>query len=320
MQERAYALLKAMIGDGRVRPGETLLEAQVARAFGVSRSPARHALHALAADKLLRPRAGRGFVVAGRASPTDGGPAVLEQSPLDPAPRGERVYAQVERDLCTAVLAHSVRITEDRLAASFGVSRTVARDVLSRMHSQGLIGKRRDGGWIAPRITPARVRDLYEMRWLLEPEALAHSAPLIPRQRLLQAGANLQAALADIEHADSALLAGLETELHIELLARCPNPVLMRALGHTHLLLSSNQSMFDLTLGVERTVARNALREHLGVVECLLAEDRIGASERLAAHLKASCGIWLRRFETVSSMALLEPPPYLSPIPDPPHD
>ena len=41
MQERAYRLLRQMIGDGRVRPGERLQEVQVARAFGVSRSPAR---------------------------------------------------------------------------------------------------------------------------------------------------------------------------------------------------------------------------------------------------------------------------------------
>ena len=47
IQDRAYARLKAMIDEGRLLAGERLLEAQVAKAFGISRSPARHALRLL---------------------------------------------------------------------------------------------------------------------------------------------------------------------------------------------------------------------------------------------------------------------------------
>lgn len=315
MQDRVYALLGQMMHDGRIKPGERLLEVQVARAFGISRSPARHALHALVEDKLLRPGAGRGFIVAGRsAGVTAGRVAILEQSRLAPVARGERIFGEVERELCAAVLSSTVRITEERLADHFSVSRTVARDVLSRMHSLGLIGKGRNGGWMAERITPARIRDLYEMRSLLEPQALIHSAPLVPRERLTKARSDLQHAMKHIKTADSALLARLEADLHIDLLANCPNQVLMRALDHTHLLLGSNQSMFDLHLGIEPVVAGNALGEHLAVVDRLLISDWAGAAEQLCAHLNVSCGVWLRRFDTVSAMAMPKLAPYLIPI------
>ena len=248
----------------------------------------------------------------------------LEQSLLAPVARGERVYSEVERDLCSAVLSHTVRITEERLAEHFSVSRTVARDVLSRMHSLGLIGKGRNGGWMAERITPARIKDLYEMRWLLEPQALVQSAPLVPMERLTKARDDLRQAIKHIKLADSALLARLETDLHVDLLAQCPNQLLMRALDHTmdhtHLLLGSNQSMFDLHLGVEPAVAKTALDEHLAMIDRLLVADWSGAATQLCAHLKVSCGVWLRRFDTVSAMAMPVLPPYLTPIEGPAAD
>lgn len=315
MQRRAYVLLKEMMQDGRVRPGEKLLEVQVARAFGISRSPARHALQALVADKLLRPSSGRGYVVAGRSNRLAPGQfATLEQSQLAPVARGDRVYSEVERDLCSAVLSNTVRITEERLAEHFRVSRTVARDVLSRMHSLGLIGKGRNGGWMAERVTTARIKDLYEMRWLLEPLALVQSAPLVSRDRLTKARDDLRHAIKHIKRADSALLARMETDLHVDLLALCPNQVLLRALDHTHLLLGSNQSMFDLHLGVEPAIAKTALYQHLAVIDHLLASDWSGAADHLCAHLKASCGVWLRRFDTVSAMTMPALPRYLTPL------
>ena len=312
MQQRAYHLLKEMIRDGRVRPGEKLLEVQVARAFGVSRSPARHALQALCADKLLRPAPGRGYVVPGHAANEEPGRlARLEEIKLSPAPRWERVYGEVERDVCTHVLYSSLRITEERLAEHFGVSRTVARDVLARMHSVGLLTKDRSGRWIAEQVTPRRIRDLYEMRWLLEPEALAQSAPHVPRATLERARIALQRALAHPDQADSAALARLENDLHVDLLAACPNQTLLRTLGHTHLLLVSNQYIFDLYAGLEREGVQTALRDHLAVVELLLRDDVPGAAALLREHLQVSCGVWLERFHTVSGLATPPVPAYL---------
>jgi DNA-binding GntR family transcriptional regulator len=313
MQERAYRLLKRMIDDGRVRPGERLLEVQVARAFGVSRSPARHALQALAADRLVRPAPGRGYVVGGPSRGADAGRlANLEEMRLAPAPRWERVYGEVERDVCTHVLYRSLRITEERLAEHFGVSRTVARDVLTRLFAIGLVSKDRAGHWRAERVTPRRIRDLYEMRWLLEPQALVQSAPNVPRTALERIRDALKKALATRAHIDSAVLARIENDLHVELLAQCPNGLLLRTLEHTHLLLVSNQYIFDLYLGIDRKSMQAALREHLAVVDLVLQDDVAGAAALLRDHLQVSCGVWLERFDAVAGRAMPAVPRYLS--------
>lgn len=314
MQDRVYALLKERIADGRVQPGEKLLEVQVAKAFGVSRSPARHALQALSSERLIKPADGRGYVVAGRAlSDASGQLATLEEIPLAPAPRWERVYAKVEQELCTRVLFRSVRITEERLAEHFGVSRTVARDVLGRMHGVGLVSKDRMGRWIGEQVTMSRIRDLYEMRWLLEPQALLQSAPLVPRERVAGARDAIKRTLADLPRTDSPELDRLENDLHVDLLAKCPNEEILRALGHTHLLLVSNRYMFDNYLGIPPEI-ESSLREHLDVVERLLRKDWARAAAALCEHLKRSCGHWQRRFETISALKQPQLPPYISPI------
>ena len=312
MQQRAYRLLRQMIADGRVRPGERLQEVQVARAFGVSRSPARHALQALVADRLLRPAPGRGYVVAGPARGADAGRlAQLEEVPLAPEPRSERIYRDVERHVCMHVLFRPLRITEERLAEHFGVSRTVARDVLGRLYAIGLVTKSRAGHWRADRVTPRRIRDLYEMRWLLEPQALVQSAPHIPRPALDRIRDSLKKALADFVRTDSATLARLENDLHVEFLSHCPNELLLRTLQHTHLLLVSNQYIFDQYLGIDRKTMLAAMREHLAVVELVRKSDFDGAAALLREHLEVSCGVWLERLAAVSSRKIPDLPPYL---------
>ena len=150
MRRRVHAMLKSMIADGRIQPGERLLEVKVADAFNVSRSPARATLQALCRERLVRKAQGRGYLVSGSArAESVGRLATLDTVSIHPAPLWEHVYAEVELHLATHILFRSVRLTEEKLAEHYGVSRTVARDVLARMQSVGLVGKDRMGRWIA---------------------------------------------------------------------------------------------------------------------------------------------------------------------------
>ena len=117
IQSRVYVMLRDMIDDGRIAPGERLLEARVAKSFGISRSPARGALAALCNDKLLVESEGRGYCVAGQPEPgLQGRSATLDPIALTAMPQWARMYRAVERELCTRVLFGTVRITEEALA------------------------------------------------------------------------------------------------------------------------------------------------------------------------------------------------------------
>jgi DNA-binding GntR family transcriptional regulator len=321
IQRRVYLLLRDMIEDGRIMPGEKLLEAQVAKSFGISRSPARIALAALCAEKRVVEGEGRGYRVAGKpargpgASGPAGRSATLAKLELTSTPQWERMYTAVERELCTRVLFGSVRITEEALAQQFNVSRTVARDVMARMHSVGALSKDRIGHWRAERVTAERISHLFEMRRLLEPTALVQAAPFISREQLEGVRGKL---IGEIERRapERPEMDTAETDLHINLLARCPNREITHALARTHVLFVPTRYLSDPYLRIPNTLIDDALVEHLQVIDALLAGDVAGAARALAAHLEEADARWMLRFDIVSRMTQPDLPGYLSAIGD----
>lgn len=314
MQQRAYLLLKDMIEQGRIRPGEKLLEVQVARSFGISRSPARHALQTLCKEGMLLDAVGRGYQVSGRAKTgAKGRTASLEDIRITPSHQWERMYKEVEQELCIRILFGSVRITEERLADHFGVSRTVARDVLARMHSVGLVSKDKLGHWHAMRVTPTHIKHLFELRCLLEPEALRQSAPFVTRERLERALQDIEQTLAHYP-ARNADIDRAETDLHVDLLSHCPNREILNALSRTHLLFAPTRYLSDPYLSVPDDNLRSAFEEHQRVIELLLAGKVAKAVSTLHDHIRYADVRWLQRFEVTVSMTQSPLPPYLSAV------
>jgi DNA-binding GntR family transcriptional regulator len=60
---RAYASVRSWIVEGRLRPGERLIEARIAEELNLSRTPVREAVRMLAADGLVVTERNRGAVV-----------------------------------------------------------------------------------------------------------------------------------------------------------------------------------------------------------------------------------------------------------------
>jgi DNA-binding GntR family transcriptional regulator len=316
MQQNTFLLLKGMIEQGRIRPGEKLLEVQVAKAFGISRSPARHALRALCDARMVREADGRGFQVAGRPKASDIGQiASLEKMQILPLPQWERIYKKVEQELCIRVLLGSVRIVEASLAEYFGVSRTVARDVLARMHSVGMVGKDGVGRWVAKRISADTIRDLFELRCILEPEALLRAAPLVPEAELELMHANIARAIAN-GAVEMGAVGQLETELHITLLAYCRNREIINSLAKTHLLFVPSLYLLDSTLSVPRNPMNEALQEHLEILEALHRGNDRKAAELLRDHLGEATNRWLRRFEVFAKTDQSLMPSYMTSLKD----
>jgi DNA-binding GntR family transcriptional regulator len=314
IQHRTYRLLREMIEDGRIAPGEKLLEAQVAKSFCISRSPARIALAALCADRIIVESEGRGYRVAGQASGARAGrTAVLDRMEITSAPQWQRMYAELERELCTRVLFGSVRITEEGLAQHFEVSRTVARGVMARMHSVGALSKDRNGHWIAEQVTRERIGHLFEMRRLLEPAALMQAAPHAPRDFLEAVRARLVDAV-HAKHRGGAEMDTAETDLHIDLLAHCPNKEIVFALARTHVLFVPTRYLGDPYLQIPDQLISDAFTEHLQIVDQVLAGQPERAAQLLQAHIREADTRWMLRFEIIRRMKQPDLPPYLAPL------
>lgn len=307
LHEQATAVLAQRIATGEIAADAPLSETKVAAMLNISRAPARQALAALEERGLVRKAEGRGYVVCGTAGAGAANAAAL---PLV-APRAswQRIYAEVEAELAARISFGSWRIIEADLARHYRVSRTVARDVLSRLQQRGIVDKDDRSHWFAPSLTPQRVRDLYELRAILEPAALTRAAHHAPGELIRKMLAEIEAALAAPETVDGALLDHLEHDLHVTLLGHCANQALMNAIRAPQSLLVAHSFLYRWSPRLY--AVEPFLPEHRRILVSLVAGDTAAAAEVLRQHLLASSERASARVDAVNREGHCEPSAYL---------
>ena len=90
----------------------------------------------------------------------------------------DRIYAQLRQRLQRTPLGPDDRLLDLEVAAAYGTSRMPARDALLRLANEGyLVGTTR--GFVVPVLSLDDVREIFEVRRLLEPAAIASVAKQI---------------------------------------------------------------------------------------------------------------------------------------------
>lgn len=319
LSQQIGARLRAMIAAGEIHPGERLVELKLAASLGVSRSPVRQALNQLATEGLVELNSRRGFIVAGQRGAEVGVAAevvALSDFELAQKRQWERIYHEVEQTVLIEMLHGSIKLNELRLAEHFGVSRSVTRDVLARMNGVGLISKNRSGQWIAEKITPKKVRDLYELRRLLEPAALMHAAAVLAPDQVRSSRKRVESLL-QATSVESGSFDRVEHDLHIDIIGRCPNRDIVDALSRTHVLFAPTRYLLDPVLSIPLDSIEDALKEHLRILRLLEERDPAGAAAELSEHIQGAVERWLMRFDAGLSAKRSALPDYLSVIDSP---
>lgn len=313
---RAFDILVTRIVDGSLPPGTRLLESHIASDFGISRAPARQALRQLEAAGLVTRSDGHGYIVRGSieaASAFQPSPLqTVEPIRLTSAASWERIYSEVETGIVARTSYAGWRVIEAELAKYYDVSRTVARDVIARLHQRGIIRKDGKSRWYAPALTPDYVAELYEMRWVLEPVALVNAMPGVPPGFVVSMRRHLEQALARAEELDGVALDELEAEMHVRLLGYCGNRTLMEALRLYQSLLIAHSFLYGRAPHLYPV--EPFLPEHLTVVERLEAGHIAEAAKALEDHLRISLDRAVARIEVVARDFKPDPLPYLEPL------
>lgn len=318
LYERAFRILAGQIAEGAIPAGTRLNESLVAAQFGISRAPARRALKELERQGRLAKAQGRGYVVRDAPSTAPLGADAGSGLHVDPAggdsrlvslSSWERIYGEVENEIIARISFATWRVNEAELARFYGVSRTVARDVLGRLQQRGVIRKDERSRWYAPALTPEHVGELYELRAILEPVALKKAAPRLPAGLATRLRVNLEAAIAEADTIGGATLDRLEEELHVELLGHCGNRTLMQAITLQQSLLIAHRFLYRWT---PRLFEREPfLPEHLDIVTHLETGRIDAAAAALDEHLRISHVRAIARVDAVVSQARPDELPYL---------
>jgi DNA-binding GntR family transcriptional regulator len=309
--------LQANIGNGNLPPGTRLLVSAVADRLRVSRPPVKRALDLLAAEGWIAPLSVQGYVVGTQDNQKDAVRTNLHGLSLELPPElgrnqgqasWERIFAAVEAGIMNCIPFGTFQISEAGIGDYFDVSRTVVRDVLSRMDARGLISKDRSSHWIAGPFSARMLEDAHEVRRLLEPGAVAAAQPFLDVVVLRRARAAVDAVLTGAVSLSATTLEQIEVDLHVTALRTQRNKQLALAVQLAQISLVINR-LFDNYIGIHEK--DDMLREHALVFDHLLLGDGPGAAAALRHHLDADHERARARLKVLSVFDAAEIAPYL---------
>jgi DNA-binding GntR family transcriptional regulator len=307
--------LRANIASGRLPPGLVLLEGPIAAMMKTSRAPVQAALRILEEEDLVHRFDGRGFLVGGaggghapvRREVAELGLRISDEIDSALKNRGlwEQVYEEVEAAVAACLIFGDFRIIESELGDYYGVSRTVVRDVLGRLHERGLIAKTSSSHWVTSALTAQTVRERFQLRQLLEPEAIRLAVELIDYDRIgrvLRREREAESAMSWID---------LDSLLMDHCIARAPNVQLIDLIRQNRLpLAAAARALTKLGLPKDEVAAG----EYLTLFDLIAGRAIEAAAIYWRNHLTVLAEKNLARLKIVA--VIPDPPagpPYLTP-------
>ncbi|NGN67029.1 GntR family transcriptional regulator [Streptomyces sp. A7024] len=190
--------------------------------------------------------------------------------------RTQYVLEAVKRAILTGRLMPGQALVETELAAQFGVSKTPVREALKTLAGTGLVVMSQYKGATVRMVDAQMAHEVYDVRLLLEPEALRRS---IARGDGFDeaAGALRRAATAD----DAAERSLANREFHRALYLPCGNPLLGRMLDEVR----DQAALVSAVAWAAQPSWEKEAAEHQEILRLALAGDADGAAGALHAHI-----------------------------------
>ncbi|MFD7336010.1 GntR family transcriptional regulator [Streptomyces violascens] len=196
--------------------------------------------------------------------------------------RTQFVLDAIRHAILTGALSPGQALVEAELAAQFGVSKTPVREALKTLAGTGLVVMSQYKGVAVRRVDAGMAREVYDVRLLLEPEAVRRTvAREVPPQAAEEA---LDRADRAEDGAERALA---NREFHRALYLPCGNPLLTRVLDEVRdqaALVSA--AAWSAQPSWEREAA-----EHREILRLALDGNADGAARALHDHI----GSFIRR-------------------------
>lgn len=209
--------------------------------------------------------------------------------PIVDLPRVEatdRLSEQVYQTLLEAILGGSLVpgevVSELSLASSLGVSRTPVHDALVQLAKDGLICQNPKRRPAVARFSADDIREVFEMRRLLEGEAAAQAAPRIDRPSLQELRATArQLEQRWTEPGGVERWADFDENFHGTIAKASGNSRLEREILRYRRL---HRGLNKTHTGLE--ILRQALLEHFGILDALDHRDSAAARTAMESHIR----------------------------------
>lgn len=191
-------------------------------------------------------------------------------------------YRTLRTRILSRRLPPGTPLIELQVAAELRMSRTPVREAIRRLAQEGLVDHWPSKGAFVRDIPLRRIREIFEIRLLIEPHVTARAAGRIARDRLQGVVTALRIALSSTDTSpDEYHRAG--DELHRLILRSAGNEAMEQWIEQFRTEID-RACYFAMR---QAGVAQRFAAQHLAVAECLLDGDPAGAARAMAAHIEA---------------------------------
>jgi DNA-binding GntR family transcriptional regulator len=194
----------------------------------------------------------------------------------------KQVFESLKESILTQVLLGGTALIESQLAEEFGISKTPVREALQKLAQAGLVDMVHARGASVHTLSEREARDIFELRVLLEPQALLEGAKFFQASDLTDIERILRDAARAIKRKDTTTLSRLNIEFHRSLYSKSQNQILVAWLES----LNDRRRLLSLRGWARDDRSLEELHEHQGVLEALKAGNPKLASTRLRDHIK----------------------------------
>lgn len=266
------------IRDLGLSPGTRLSTTDLARSFGVSRSPVAAALDLLAEKGVVTPAGGRGMAVARDIT----GESITDLLPSSPA---EALYQQIMRDRAAGLLPQEV--SEAELLPRYGESRGLIRKLLMRFAAEGLARRLPGHGWrfVDSLETDADYAASYEFRIIVECAALqtpGFSADPEQIRQIRRAHELVREAPPNSVGSDEWFR--VNANFHETIASWSGNRFLHEAIQRQNNLRRMQETVYYQVLGPDRL--QQSCNEHIAILDAIEAGKIDWAAALLRQHLR----------------------------------
>ncbi|WP_315835329.1 GntR family transcriptional regulator [Bradyrhizobium prioriisuperbiae] len=152
----------------------------------------------------------------------------------DSATLASQVYERIKRDIVTHRLRPGERVSESALAASHKTSKAPVRVALARLQQEHLIVQAAPKTQIVAPLTLKGVRDIFDLRNLLEPEAVRLATGRVSLTRLRELNEACAKPIRAGNADDEFRLLAANRAFHLELASASGNDLLADWIGRLH--------------------------------------------------------------------------------------
>ena len=196
----------------------------------------------------------------------------------------EKVILGLRTAITTGALPAGAQIRQEEIATQYAVSRMPVREAFRQLEAEGLVVVYPGRGAFVNRLSDNEIAEIYDIRILLEGDALRRAVPLLTPAMLAEA----EELLAQLSQAqDGQTFGKLDAAFHATLYAPAQRPRLLELIN----TLRNQVTQFLYAASPMQSYRASAIPEHRQILDACYAGNVEQAVKAIEMHLRNSVNI-----------------------------